>query len=441
MILAASKVLRIGLMTPLIFYEEIPSHVTQAAELQPAATELSGRLPKRNPNAWILAAAAVALGLKLCLALNTIGTNDVRSFYSFGHSIATRGLEQTYRDSVAFNHPPLVGWYLHLIYDLDQSPVLRANGIRFPFLLRLPGIIADLVVVLLFLVHQKRLALPTWALMAFALSPVSLMVSGFHGNTDPVMVMFLVLAAFACFSPRPLLCGLFLALACQIKIIPLLLMPIFLGFWMVRQRLLRFLLSFLVTSSIFWGEALFKFPLVIIKNVFSYGSIWGIWGITYWLRLTGWKQFAVVTYYDFPLAEAVVVTALKLIIILAILLIAWRRRSSDAEELLVSIACAWIVFFVFSPGVGTQYLVWLAPFILLLSPVLFGYLLITSSLFLFFFYNVITGGIPWYWGVSTARLNTVWTPWGVWPWAVLLTGMILLWKTASAVSSKAIPNT
>lgn len=399
-----------------------------AVDSEPATAESVSTLSQRNASACILAAAAVALGLKLCLALNTIGTNDVQSFYWFGHSIATHGLEHTYRNVVAFNHPPLVGWYLHLIYHLDQSSTLRANGIRFPFLLRLPGILADAVVLLAFLKHRKELAIPTWALLAFALSPVSIMVSGFHGNTDPVMVMFLVLAAFACFSPSPLLCGLFLALACQIKVIPLLLVPIFLGFWMVRRRLLCFLLPFALTSFSFWGYALLNFPLVLIKNVFSYGSIWGIWGITYWLRLSGWKEFGAVTYYDFPLAEAVVGTALKVVIILAVLLIAWRRRFGDARQLFVSIGCAWIIFFVFSPGVGAQYLVWLAPFVLLLSRVLFGYLLITSSLFLFFFYNVITLGLPWDFGVSTAELNTVWTPWGVWPWAVLITGMVLLWK-------------
>ena len=172
-----------------------------------------------------------------------------------------------------------------------------------------------------------------------------------------------------------------------------------------------------------------KFPLVVIKNVFSYGSIWGIWGITYWLRLTGWNEFSVITYYDSPLAEAIVVTALKVIIILSILLIAWRRRFGDAQALFVQLAAPGSSFSFLSPGVGAQYLVWLAPFILVLSPVLFGYLLATSSLFLFFFYNVITGGIPWYWGPSTT-FNTVWTPWALWPWAVLITGMILLWKKA-----------
>ena len=37
-----------------------------------------------------------------------------------------------------------------------------------------------------------------WAAVMLAASPVSLMVSGYHGNTDPVMVMFLFLAGVAC---------------------------------------------------------------------------------------------------------------------------------------------------------------------------------------------------------------------------------------------------
>jgi len=60
------------------------------------------------------------------------------------------------------------------------------------------------------------------------------MISGFHGNTDPVMVMFLFIASVMLFREKPALCGLFLALSCQIKIIPLLLFPIFFFFWLSR---------------------------------------------------------------------------------------------------------------------------------------------------------------------------------------------------------------
>src|SRR5205823_8209088 len=108
-------------------------------------------------------------------------------------------------------------------FRLGRLPVAEAAGISFPFLLRLPGIIADFVVVWLFLRlknEEPQLRLPLWALLVFALSPVSIMVSGFHGNTDPVMALFLVLAAFAAVRNRPIWCGIFLALSCQIKIIP-----------------------------------------------------------------------------------------------------------------------------------------------------------------------------------------------------------------------------
>src|SRR5213079_1082776 len=99
-------------------------------------------------------------------------------------------------------------------------------GIHFPFLLRLPGIIADFLVVLILLHWTKTsVRIPTWTLALFALSPVSFMVSGFHGNTDPVMVLFLICAVWMCLRNQSAWAGLFFALSCQIKIVPLLLLP------------------------------------------------------------------------------------------------------------------------------------------------------------------------------------------------------------------------
>ena len=47
------------------------------------------------------------------------------------------------------------------------------------------------------------------------------MVSGFHGNIDPIMVTFLFFAAVAVVKDRPVLCGVMYAVACNIKIVPL----------------------------------------------------------------------------------------------------------------------------------------------------------------------------------------------------------------------------
>ena len=378
---------------------------------------------------WIYVAAAAAMGLKFYIAFHTVGTNDVRSFYLFAGSMYELGLEWTYALYFGFNHPPLVAWGLSALYALEV-PTLYQHGFTFFFLLRLPGIIADFLVVLILMRLRRELSLPNWALIVFALSPVSLMVSGFHGNTDGLLVLFLVLAAAMCVRPHPIACGLCLALSCQIKIVPLLLFPIFFFFWLARRQPTRFTLPFAAVSLLFWLYPLVKFPALVIKNIFAYSSIWGIWGISYWLRLTGWPEFGKITYHDLSRGETLVGTGLKILIVACVLVIAWRRRAVSGRGLFESLGYAWLVFFIFSPGIAAQYMIWLAPFVLALSPSASVYLLLSSTLFLFVFYNTIASGLPWFYAVSINSMVDSWSPWSNWPWAVLLSMAIVFWRKA-----------
>jgi hypothetical protein len=386
------------------------------------------------PILLVTALAFLALLVKIMIALNTLGTNDVVLFYEFGRILTQHGLEWTYRHSIYFNHPPLTAYFLQAIYYLDHQVWFQDHGFLFPFLLRLPGIIADFISVLLVMRISKSpgVHIPTWAMALFAISPISLMVAGFHGNTDPIMVVFILAAALMCLKERPVLCGLFFALSCQVKVAPVLFFPIFLCFWFAHRKTFPFLISSGLFSMILWAEPLTRFPGLFVKSVFSYGSYWGIWGITYWLRLTGLPEFSRVSFYDLSLPQNLVVGALKLIIIAAVILIAWRRRNLDGAGPIGSIAYAWMIFFVFSPGISAQYMVWLAPFVLILAPTVYGWLTIASSAFLFFFYNVTAHGLPWYSAVSTNNLNLLWTPWSLWPWAVLIVVLFYFWKIAVA---------
>src|SRR5438552_13328774 len=273
---------------------------------------------------WVAIAALLAAAVKGAIAWNTIGTNDVVTFYQFGRSLQDHGLEWTYLHDISFNHPPLTAYFLICIYNLAHLPFLQENTISFPFLLRLPGIVADLITVCAVFQLGQRVEskVPTWALLLFALSPASLMITGFHGNTDPIMVMFLTIATLAAIRDEPILCGLFFALSCQIKIVPLLFLPIFFFYWRERRLAFKFIVPTALTFLVLWAQPLFNFPIAFAKNVLSYGSFWGLWGVTYWLRQTGWSEFSRATYFHLTPEQALVTTRLSLPFIALVISIA-----------------------------------------------------------------------------------------------------------------------
>src|SRR5690606_25504088 len=106
---------------------------------------------------------------------------------------------------------------------------------------------------------------PYWSLGLFALSPVSFMVSGYHGNVDSVLVFLLLVAVWMCVEKKPVFCSIAVGLACQIKVVALILTPIFLMFWWHQKHWKSF---FIITSSIIiagWSAALFTAPVEFYK--------------------------------------------------------------------------------------------------------------------------------------------------------------------------------
>jgi hypothetical protein len=236
-----------------------------------------------------------------------------------------------------------------------------------------------------------------WALALFAASPVSLVISGFHGNVDPVMIALMFFAALACFNNRALLCGVFFGLACNIKIVPILFAPVFFFFWLHRRNAWQFVWPAAVLMVAGLGIPLLEVPTAYLRNVFGYGSLWGVWGVTYWLRQSGWDQVQRIGYIALSPIQNMIATGLKMGIVLGISALAWRRRHLGGEALFATLAGAWAVFFALVPGVGTQYLVWFAPFLLLLSTRWFVVLTVTSMAFIGTFYHLCSPDrFPWF---------------------------------------------
>jgi uncharacterized membrane protein len=389
-----------------------------------------------KPRFFVLLLAFLSLAAKTYCAWRTLGSSDVGIFSIFAKSIHEDGLIEVYKGTQYFNHTPLVGWFLDAIYT-------RSHGnIRiFAFLLRLPAILADLGAVLTLLWLREKTGRPAWwALALFAASPVAFLVSGYHGNVDSVMAMFVLMAAAACATESAIFSGLALGLSCNIKIIPLLLAPVFVFFWWKRSRLVQFGGASALCILAGWGFPLITIPAVFLKDVIGYGSVWGVWGIPYLLRITGNPAFAGIAMFEPTRTESAVMLGLKLIIIPSVIAIAWRRRGMAPMNVFQTLALVWAIFFVFAPGFGAQYLVWLAPCFLVASESWYAALTVSSSIALFIFYNAISGPMPWTMGFNVLPTASLWTRWLVLPWGVLATFLVVTMTTTFRPRSLPPPN-
>ena len=405
-----------------------------------------------RPNRIVLFAALVALAAKLFCAATTVGTNDTIFFYGFGKMINQHGLAWTYEHVSIFNHTPLVGAYAALLQGIEPGPQMRMELL--PFFLRLPGIIADfLSVFVLMRLRTKIGAPPWWAITLFALSPVAFMVSGFHGNVDSLLAFLLLTAAWMAVEKRPALCGLALGLACNVKVAPLLLCPVFFLWWIGREDR-RAWRPFLLISSLVmlagWLPALVGAPRAFLGNVLGYQGYWGIWGVSWCLKQTGADMFQKVGFEQLTAAQLAVMGVCKWLIIGATCALAWLRRKADARGLFVSLALVWVLFFVCAAGIAPQYFVWLAPFLLVAAPRWAAGVTAAASVFLFAFYNVtanvitdgtrIIGGSPWTppwtkaWNLAVSQNPHIalWGPWQLLPWLALIACLVWLsregWK-------------
>jgi Glycosyltransferase family 87 len=344
--------------------------------------QLSGRF-------WVLLALAIATLAKLYCAATTIGTDDAILFRVFGRVISEKGLVYLYQLSSEFNHTPLVGLWAAFAWTAGGDSPLGQ-----PFLLRLPGIVADVVTILCLLRVRAERGAPSYLTLALlAICPVFFIVSGFHGNVDSVMVMFLTLAAAACWRGDALWCGIWLGLSANIKVVGLLLLPVLFFHFLERRAWRMFLGALTATVLAGWAFPLAVCPTRFLGNVLGYNSVWGLWGVTYWLMRSGLPGLQHVDHTNLPFAEWMVMTGLKGFVIACVFWIAWRYRRE--RDVWIPIAAAWACFFAFAPGGSVHYFIWPAPFLAVAVPRLSIFLLGTASIFQILCYNAAANGMPW----------------------------------------------
>jgi hypothetical protein len=368
---------------------------------------------------WIIVLSVAAC--KLVLAYTTTGTNDVLFFQAYAQKLQTSGGVALYQDGIdlldaeggprhheGFAHPPLTQHLLTFLIWL-----VAATGVSFPFAFRLLSIAADVgsaVLIRRMTKSSKGLAKPTLRACIFAVAPPLIFLSGFHGNTDPVMLFFLVLTVYWITLRRAIaLAGLAFGVSCGIKVWPLLLAPTILLYIPGVRRRLLFTGAAAAIALVYSAPVLYRDPSLVIHRLSEYASISGQWGFS---RL--FAPGAANAAWDAPNPAPPGVYdqyGRHLLIVAAIAIAFWMHRKSKAP-LTIRVGTVAATFLTFTPGFGIQYLSWLLPWLVFLDIETFLIYLTSTTVFTFHVYTYWSMGFPW--RLADSTVMAPWSGYMVW---------------------------
>ena len=335
----------------------------------------------------MVSATAISFLCKLWLALKTYGTNDVYAYFGFNQGARYLGVD-LYRAAPYFNHPPFILHFLRLLAWLSDL-----TGLGFPFWIRFPAILADAGCVwLVWRILGPKLRTPSvrWTLLLLACAPPLIWISGFHGNTDSVMIFFLVLSIYLTGRGSQWAGGAAFGMAMCIKVVPLIAIPVvFLYLRGIRRRVVFFSIAAAV-----WVAAgspfIFQNPVGVLRQVFGYRSQYGDWGLSYVAlhAAARWPGFAAASaafqqYGAYAVLAAIAVVSIRM------------SRLDPAPSLFAQVGLIFFLFLSCSNGFGVQYLAWLVPFAVESGLVPAAVFFATSGTFLFLVYDFWCHGMPW----------------------------------------------
>jgi len=380
-----------------------------------------GRLPESELGRLrlaVLSSAAFVTILKLEVAARTFGTNDVHYWGVFAQGVRHFGPVGIYGHRFrvpVYNHGPLAGWML-----LAINWLLDRGITSFPFLIRVPACLADFVTVVL-VFELVRLARPArqaaTAAILVAFSPVLFVISGFHGNTDPVFVMFALLSVYlVVVRDWPLAAGLAFGFAVSIKLVPIVLAPLLLVVLvrLGRRRLAGFVCGGAIVFLLLWMPVILTRWHGFDAQVLSYNGNgyrqWGLVQFLTWAHLPG-----VGAWLAGPGRFATLIVCG-----LAAAAIAWRRP----EALVPAVGLSFVLFLLLSPAFGMQYLAWgIAAAYLIDTRAATAYNIV-ASVFVLIVYDHWNHALPWRW----------YNAWAVPFSSRELVLMALTWVTLAAVA-------
>lgn len=349
-----------------------------------------------RPGIWFWSVIALGAALRLYLVVFTEGTYDVEIWQRHASDVCAHGLIGYYHADPEANHPPFIS-------EVESLIARGAEWIGLPYRipLRAPFALIDAATTLLVL---KLLGSSRWRYLAAAgywISPLSIIFSAYHGNTDSAVAFFLLLSIWLLARERPVWAAVAVGASLWIKLPGLLAIPalaLAVPGW--RKRLFFLATAGAIALSTYVPALLADAP-VVYHNVFGYhgqflqttGGV-PVWGPLRVLLLSliappdrwpvGFRApLAFLWDHEWQIALAV------------ILLLTWLRRSRRSPmELCGTIAMIYTVVYALSDAWAFQYFAWSLPFWFFLSPWFFVPATALATAYIYSLYWLLCGN-PW----------------------------------------------
>lgn len=201
------------------------------------------------------------------------------------------------------------------------------------------------------------------SLRRYAWLPAAILIAGFHGNTDCLYAALVLVAVMAFDRQRYFLAGLLLAAALNVKLIPLVLLPlVFIGS-PNRKAPLR------LTAGLAMGAAPFVVPALeaghaMYRNMVGYNSTADNWGLLVILNhcvgIPVLSKLAAATKDTYLVAGRYVVLA-------AVTGVALLSKGRSSRPMAEQAALGAALFLLLTPGFGVQYVIFVAPLLCLVD--------------------------------------------------------------------------
>lgn len=307
----------------------------------------------------------------------------------------------------AYNYPPPWMFVSAFFYKISML-----SGISFITLIKIPAIIADVLIVVFIFKYflDKRCGIKTATVggIAYGLNPIPILISGFHGQFDAIVILFMLMSYI--YREKETKSALLMGAAIIFKQWPVLFLPFF-----VREskNKFRYLTLNLIPITVSLLPFMIISPLEVIRNVFAYSSA-PDYGWASIVRIWFYFHYG---YLDIPQVAAQIG---KIMVLVGVIVVYLRYKDNLIKQVIV----VFLVFYFFSSGVGSQYLGWILPFAILSNSRMIKWYTSVASIALISYYFAMAPqaiGLNWeiYSRFDAAKpyavmAGFIWVVWGYW---------------------------